>query len=170
MTNEIPKAWLPAYTFNSEGEKKYERLLSDLCSVGKPFTFKCWDWDGSQYQHSVDALVIPNNQPQGSALIELRVTKRYQSVTDVKAMEELKYKRVSPNSTSWKRTMLGWPSASALANHTLAGIKFAAGFKPNMGFIITADSAKVVAALNLAAKGHGLWGMPITGDLWFLNT
>jgi hypothetical protein len=171
MTDEkYPIAWLPAHSFLTEAERRYEDLLRDLCAVGKPFTFKCWDWDGYQYQHSVDAFVVPSNHPQGSAVIELRVTKRYQSTTEVKAMEELKYKRPSPNSTSWTRTMLGKPSPSALANHTLAGIKFAAGFKPNMGFKIAAESAEIAEDLTRAAKGHGLWGMPSTGELRFLNT
>lgn len=171
MTDEkYPIAWLPAHSFQTEGERRYEDLLQDLCGVGKPFTFKCWDWDGYQYQHSVDALVIPSNHPQGSAVIELRVTKRYQSVTDVKAMEELKFKRPSPNSTSWTRTMLGRPSASALANHTLAGIKFAVGFKPNMGFTVSAESASVQVTLNAVLKSNSVWGMPNTGEIRFLNT
>jgi hypothetical protein len=170
MTNEkYPIAWLPAHSFVTDAERKYENLLQDLCAVGKPFTFKCWNWDGFQYRHAVDAFITPSVHPQGSAVIELRVTKRYQSATDVSMMADLNYKRPSPNSTSWTRTMLGRPSASALANHALAGIKFGAGFNTNMGFSVSAQSPEIRAMLDSVMRNHSVWGMPSTGDLWFLN-
>jgi len=36
--------------------------------------------------------------------------------------------------------MLGLPSPSAVANQALAGIKFAADFKPDMGFKVVAEA------------------------------
>lgn len=169
MESRIPKAWLPAYNFTLETERKYQDLLSDLCAVGQPFVFKCWDWDGYEYQHSVDAYIKPSRSPQDSAVIELRVTKKYQSKSDVQALTDRSFKRSLPTSPLWTRVMLGQPAASAIANHALAGIKFAAAFKPNMGFVVSSEVNQVQAALNKVMKSHNVWSMPSTGSLWFLN-
>lgn len=170
MESRIPKAWLPAYTFSLESERKYQDLLADLCAIGEPFVFKCWDWDGYEYQHSVDAYIKPSKGQQGSAVIELRVTKKYQSRADVEALVTRNYKRSLPTSPLWTRVMLGKPAENALANHALAGIKFAAGFKPNMGFEVKAETNENQAALNEVLKSHSVWSMPSTGALLFLNT
>jgi hypothetical protein len=170
MDKRIPKAWLPAYNFTLEAERRYQDLLSDLCAVGQPFELKCWDWDGYQYQHSVNAGIKPSSSPEDSAVIELRVTKKYQSHSDVKALEETSFKRFLPTSPFWTRVMLGQPSPNAIANHALAGIKFAASFKPNMGFKVVAESPQVQSALDEVKTNHKVWGMPSTGDLLFLNT
>lgn len=65
--------------------------------------------------------------------------------------------------------MLGEPAANAVANHALAGIKFAAGFKPNMGFEVKSESSQIQKALDEVMKVHNVWSMPSTGSLWFLN-
>jgi hypothetical protein len=169
MESRIPKAWLPAYAFNLESERRYQDLLTDLCAIGQPFVFKCWDWDGHEYQHSVDAYIKPSKGNQDSAVIELRVTKKYQSKADVAALLDMNYKRSLPTSPLWTRVMLGKPAANAVANHALAGIKFAAGFKPNMGFEVRSESNAIQKALDEVMKLHNVWGMPSTGSLWFLN-
>lgn len=170
MTNDqIPKAWLPAHNFTLEGESKYEKLLTDLCEVGQPFIFKCWDWDGYTYLHSVNTAITPSTSPQGSAHIELRVTKKYQSRSDVEALENRGYKRALPTSSVWTRVMLGKPAPAVLANHALAGIKFGAAFKPNMGFTVQAESIEFQEDFDQILKEHNVWSMPSTGDLWFLN-
>lgn len=169
MESRIPKAWLPAYNFTLETERKYQDLLTDLCAVGQPFVFKCWDWDGQGYQHSVDAFIKPSKSTQDSAVIELRVTKKYQSKSDVQALTDINFKRSLPTSPLWTRVMLGLPAPSAVANHALAGIKFAADFKPNMGFVVSSEVNQVQAALDKVMKNHNVWNMPSTGPLRFLN-
>ncbi len=169
MENRIPKAWLPAYNFELDSERKYQDLLADLCDVGEPFVFKCWDWDGFDYQHAVDAYIKPSVGHQDSAVIELRVTKRYQSKANVEALVDRNFKRSLPTSPLWTRIMPGKPAANSIANHALAGIKFATGFKPNMGFVVSADSAPVQESLNTVLNRNGAWGMPSAGELRFLN-
>jgi hypothetical protein len=169
MDNRIPKAYLPAYQFTLEGEKKFEDLLTDLCKVGQKFVFKIWDWDGYEYLHAVDAAIAPSTSAQGSAAIELRVLKKYQSRSDVEMLEALNYKRSLPTSPIWTRVMLGKVAPSALANHALAGIKYSADFKPNSGFKVSAESNQVQEALNRIVDTHQWWGMDSTGDIKFLN-
>ena len=169
MENHIPKAYLPAYQFKLEGEKKFEDLLTDLCKVGQKFVFKIWDWDGYEYLHAVDAEITPSTSAQGSAAIELRVLKKYQSRSDVAMLEALNYKRSLPTSPIWTRVMLGKVAPSALANHALAGIKYSADLKPNSGFKVSAESNQVQEALNRVVDTHQWWGMDSTGDIKFLN-
>lgn len=169
MDNRIPKAYLPAYQFTLEGEKKFEDLLTDLCKVGQKFVFKMWDWDGYEYLHAVDAEITPSNSAQGSAVIELRVLKKYQSRSDVAMLEAINFKRSLPTSQIWTRVMLGKVAPSALANHALAGIMYSADFKPNSGFKVSAESNQVQEALNRVVDGHQWWGMDSTGDIKFLN-
>ncbi len=170
MESKIPKAYLPAYQFTLEGEKKFETLLEDLVALGRPFVFKVWDWDGREYLHAVDVELTPSISAQGSATLELRVTKKYQSRTDVKALEERGYKRPLPTSPIWTRVMLGQVAPSALANHALAGIKFAADFKPNSGFKVVAASNQLQTVLDRIVDSHNWWGAPAYGDIKFLNT
>ena len=170
MESRIPKAWLPAYTFELESERKYQDLLADLCEVGEPFVFKCWDWDGFEYQHAVDAFIKPSAGQQDSAVIELRVTKKYQSKANVEALLKRNFKRSLPTSPLWTRIMQGKPAANAVANHALAGIKFAADFKPNMGFEVKSETSQVQVQLDDVMRKHHVWSMPSTGNLWFLNT
>jgi len=170
MEQRIPKAYLPAFQFTLEGEKKYERLLTDLCKVGQPFVFKVWDWDGYEYLHAVDAAITPPTNTRSSATIELRVTKKYQSRSDVKTLESKNYKRSLPTSPIWTREMLGQVAPSALANHSLAGIKFAADFKPNSGFKVVAATTQLQTVLDLIVDSHNWWGAPAYGDIKFLNT
>lgn len=171
MTNEItPKAYLPSYKFALEGERKYEVLLTDLCKVGQQFVFKVWDWDGYEYQHAVDAEITPSTNADGSATIELRVTKKYQSRSDVNALEDRNFKRSQPTSPIWTRQMIGNVAPSALANHALAGIKFAADFKPNSGFKVFATNYQTQASLDRIVNNHNWWGAPAYGDIKFLNT
>jgi hypothetical protein len=170
VDKRIPKAWLPSYSFTLESEQKYQDLLTDLYLVGEPFVFKCWDWDGTQYQHSVNALINPSKGPQDSAVIELQVTKKYQSRSDVSALEDRNFRRTLPTSPMWRREMLGQPAPHAVANHALAGIMFAAEFKPNMGFKVAAESSSAQSAMDKVMVSHKVWGMPSTGNLWFLNT
>ncbi len=66
--------------------------------------------------------------------------------------------------------MLGLPSPSAVANQALAGIKFAADFKPDMGFKVVAEAQTMQTALDSVMAKRKTWDMPSTGDLWFLNT
>ena len=155
--------------FTLEGERKYEKLLTDLCEIGQPFIYKSSDWDGYGYQHSVDAYIKPSKSPQDSAVIELRVTKKYQSRSDVEALESRGYKRALPTSQVWTRVMLGKPAPAVLANHALTGIKFGAAFKQNMGFIVQAESLEFQEDFDQILKEHNVWSMPSTGDLWFLN-
>ena len=171
MTTEItPKAYLPSYQFTLEGERKYEKLLTDLCKVGQQFAFKVWDWDGREYLHAVDAELTPSTSAQGSATIELRVTKKYQSLSDVRALEARNFKRSLPTSPIWTRVMLGQVAPSALANHALAGIKFAADFKPNSGFKVVAANKQLQVVLDQIVDSHNWWGAPAYGDIKFLNT
>ena len=170
MDNRIPKAYLPAYQFTLEGEKKFEDLLTDLCKVGQKFVFKIWDWDGYEYLHAVDAEITPSNNAQGSAVIELRVLKKYQSRSDVAMLEAINYKRSLPTSPIWTRVMLGKAAPSALANHALAGIKFAADFKPNSGFKVVAANNQLQTALDQIVDSHNWRGAPAYGDIKFLNT
>ncbi len=167
---ETPKAYLPAYQFTLEGEKKFEQLLTDLATVGEPFVFKVWDWDGYEYQHAVDVEITPYTSRQGSATIELRVTKKYQSRRDVETLENKSYKRPLPTSPIWTRVMLGLVAPSALANHALAGIKFAAEFKPNSGFKVVAANEQSQVVLDRIVDSHNWWGAPAYGDIKFLNT
>jgi hypothetical protein len=170
MESRIPKAWLPAYTFELESERKYQDLLADLCEIGEPFVFKCWDWDGFEYQHSVDAYIKPSTGQHDSAVIELRVTKKYQSRANIEALLSRNFKRSLPTSPLWTRMMPGKPAAKIVANHTLAGIKFAAEFKPNMGFEVKSETNQGQALLDAVLRKHRVWSMPSTGNLWFLNT
>ena len=66
--------------------------------------------------------------------------------------------------------MLGQVTPTALANHALAGIKFAADFKPNSGFKVVAASNQLQAPLNQIVDSHNWWGAPAYGDIKFLNT
>lgn len=84
-------------------------------------------------------------------------------------MEARSFTRSLPTSPIWTRELLGEVAPAVLANHTLAGIKFAAEFKPNMGFQVDAESQKTKETLNKVLALHKVWGMPSTGDLWFLN-
>jgi len=59
---------------------------------------------------------------------------------------------------------------SSGCQQALAGIKFAAAFKPNMGFKVIAEAQNMQTALDNVMAKHNVWGMPSTGDLWFLNT
>lgn len=169
MDNRIPKAYLPAYNFTLEGEKKFEDLLTDLCKVGQKFVFKIWDWDGREYLHAVDAEITPSTSTQGSATIELRVLKKYQSRSDVAMLEAINYKRSLPTSPIWKRKMLGKVASSALANHALAGIKYSVDFKPNSGFEVSAESNQLQEVLNRIVDSHQWFDMDMTGDIKFLN-
>ena len=169
MDKRIPKAYLPAYQFTLEGEKKFEDLLTDLCKVGQKFVFKIWDWDGYEYLHAVDAEITPSNSAQGFATVELRVLKKYQSRSDVAMLEAINFKRSLPTSPIWRRVMLGKVAPSALANHALAGIKYSADFKPNSGFKVSAESNQVQEALNRIVDTHQWWDMDSTGDIKFLN-
>ena len=65
--------------------------------------------------------------------------------------------------------MLGKPAPAVLANYALAGIKFGAAFKPNMGFMVQAESDELQESFDVVLKEHNIWGMPSSGDLWFLN-
>lgn len=169
-TEKTPKAYLPSHQFTLEGEKKYEKLLTDLCKVGQQFVFKVWDWDGYEYQHAVDAEITPSTNAQSSATIELRVTKKYQSRSDVRALESRSFERPLPTSPIWTRVMLGAVAPAALANHALAGIKFAADFKPNSGFKVVAANNQLQAVLDQIVDSHNWWGAPAYGDIKFLNT
>ena len=169
MDNRIPKAYLPAYQFTLKGEREFEDLLTDLCKVGQKFVFKIWDWDGYEYLHAVDAEITPSNSAQGSAVIELRVLKKYQSRSDVAMLEAINYKRSLPTSPIWTRVMLGKVAPSALANHALAGIKYSADFKPNSGFQVSGESNQLQEALNRVVDSHDWWSRDDTGNIKFLN-
>jgi hypothetical protein len=156
--------------FNNKEEERYELLFADLNSLGLPYTVRCEAWDGFAYRHSVTAKIKPSKSPTDSAVIELWVDKHFQALSDVAILRELNYKQTHPTSSKWTKVMLGKPSSSALANHTLAGIKFAADFKSNMGFRVQAESNQVQKAMDAIQNKHNTWGMPSTGDLRFLNT
>jgi len=66
--------------------------------------------------------------------------------------------------------MLGQVAPAALANHALAGIKFAADFKPNSGFKVVAASDQLQAVLDQIVDSPNWWGAPAYGDIKFLNT
>ena len=66
--------------------------------------------------------------------------------------------------------MLGKAAPSALANHALAGIKFAADFKPNSGFKVVAANNQLQTALDQIVDSHNWRGAPAYGDIKFLNT
>ncbi len=170
MEKQNPEAWLPALHPLSEGLQKYEDLLADLCTVGYEFIFRCWDWDGRFYQHSVDAEIVPIKGNRGYTRIELRVMKKYQSRSDVKNLNAISFFRKQSTSPIWTKHMLGQPSSKALANHALAGIKFATELKPNMGFKVIASTNQVQKLLDSRVDAHRWWSMPITGEIKFLNT
>jgi len=167
---DIPKAWLPAIAFANKEEERYELLFADLNSLGFPYSVRCEAWDGSAYRHSVTAKVKPSKGPSDSAVIELWVDKHFQALSEVGTLRELNYKQTHPTSSKWTKVMLGKPSNFALANHTLAGIKYAAEFKSNMGFRVIAESNQVQRALDAIQERHKTWSMPSTGELKFLNT
>lgn len=170
MDEQVPKAWLPAFEIANDEEKRYESLLIDLCALGHRFVFKCWDWDGYRYQHSVDAEIWPSRGHHDEASIQLRVMKRYQARIDVENLEAKSFRRSIPTSPIWSKKMRGKPSPKALANHTLYGIKMAAGFKSNMGFDVSAESNQVQKALDAICGKHRVWGVPVYPNIWFLNT
>jgi hypothetical protein len=170
MEIQNPKAWLPALHPLSESLQKYEDLLADLCNLGYQFVFRCWDWDGRFYQHSVDTEIVPSKGNRGHTRIELRVTKKYQSRSDVAKLNAISFHRAQATSPIWTKHMIGQPSSKAVANHALAGIKYATEFKPNMGFEVVANTNQVQKILDNKVDAHRWWSMPITGDIKFLNT
>jgi len=43
-------------------------------------------------------------------------------------------------------------------------------FKTNMGFVVRSESNQAQGLLDKVLAKHNVWGMPTTGDLWFLIT
>jgi hypothetical protein len=169
MDSQIPKAWLPAHRFTLESELKFENLLEDLCQLGKPFTLRLWEMGDAQYQHAIDAEIRPSASYEGAAEIILLISKRYQSRAQVSELESRNFSRSAPTSPVWKRIMRGKPSSRVLANHALAGIKFAIDFKPNSGFVVKSEVNQVQKALDEILVKHQTWTTPSSGELRFLN-
>ena len=173
MTDEKPPiAWLPAEQFALEAEQRYLDLFSDLLRIKADFksTFYRWNEKLNNYELSVSAKLTWHSGHTPAAVIELQPSKRYQSMANVKALEERGYKRGHPTSVKWTRTMLGKPSPEMVANHLFAGVKHLVDFKTNMGFDVSAESNQAQRMLDEITGKHRVWGVPVYPDIWFLNT
>lgn len=169
-TEEMPVAWLPAEVFKSEAEQRYLDLFADLLRIKADFSSTFYRWNESdEYELSTVAKLTWHSGPAPAAVIEIQPTKRYQSMADVKALEERGYKRGHPTSSRWTRTMLGHPSPETVANHLFAGIKHLVDFKTNMGFSISSETNQAQKMLDEISSKHKVWSVPVYPGILFLN-
>ena len=169
MTQDMtPKAWLPLVKFTEKFSLKYEALLKDLNEVGEHYKIRCWERRDNKYRLALTARVYPSNSKSGQAVIEIAISKTHQSSVDVKSLADGNFKRPGETALVWVRTMAGRPSAFALANHTLAGIDFALGLKPDMGFEFQAVTSKAQNALDTILKSRIEWKKNGTTEIHFL--
>lgn len=171
MENKTPKAWLPAYNFVREAEMRYISLFSDLVATQESFKIRFFRWSESDtYEGSVDAKILQHFGHSPEVEIELQSHKRFQSKANAAALERVGYKKRGIQPGAWTRTMNGKPSAQMVANHLMTGVMYLVDFKPNMGFIVTAESNQAQRVLDELMSRHHVWSMNPYGNILFLNT
>jgi hypothetical protein len=163
-----PKAWLPAVKFIDVFALKYEAILKDINEVGQDYKIRCWERRDNKYRLALTARVYPSSSKADQAVIEIAISKSHQSSMDVKALSDGNFKRPVETALVWVRTMAGRPSAFALANHTLAGIDFALGLKPDMGFEFQAITSESQNTLDGILKSRSDWKKNGTTEIHFL--
>ena len=163
-----PKAWLPAFKFIDVFALKYEAILKDINELGQDYKIRCWERRDNKYHLALTARVYPSSSKADQAVIEIAISKSHQSSMDVKALSDGNFKRPVESALVWVRTMAGRPSPFALANHTLAGIEFAIGLKPDMGFEFQASKIDSQNVLEEILKGRVEWKKNGATDIHFL--
>jgi hypothetical protein len=166
--NLTPKAWLPVVKFTEMFALKYEALLQDINEIGEDYKIRCWERRDNKYRLALTARVFPSSSKAGQAVIEIAISKTHQSSVDVKALSDGNFTRPFETGLVWVRTMAGRPSAFALANHTLAGMDFSLGLKPDMGFEFQALTSESQNALDGLLKSRDGWKKNGTTDIHFL--
>jgi hypothetical protein len=171
MTNkDIPKAWLPAESFTDESRQRYIACFADLVATQVAFTVQFYRWTGEDYVTAASARITQAFGASSATEIELQASKRYQGVAKVPELKARSYKRVHPTSANWTKAMRGKPTPAMISNHLFAGVMYLVDFKTNMGFVVTSESNHAQGLLDKVLAKHNVWGMPTTGDPWFLNT
>ena len=171
MNQELPKAWIPAYSFALEQETRYLSLFAELIGNATPFKTKFWRWgERGMYEQSIDARVSFGVPSAPATYVELVVHRRYHSMVQVARLKDIGYKRLQPTSTRWVREFIGNPSPEIVANFLFAGVKFLVDFEPNLGFNLTVEDSGFKEVFEKILSRHGAWSMPSTGDLTFLNS
>ena len=171
MNQELPKAWIPAYTFTSEQEAKYLNLFGELISNGTSFKAKFWRWgERDMYEQSIDARVSFGVPGAPASYVELIVHRRYHSMAQKAELEQIGFKRLQPTSTKWAREFIGNPSPLIVANYLFAGVKYLVDFKPNLGFQLTVEDSRLKEVFESILSRHGAWNMPSAGDITLLNS
>lgn len=171
MDNNSPKAWLPAFNFIRESELRYVSLLADLIATQESFKVRFFRWsENDTYDWSVDANIKQFFGHPKTVEIQLQSHKRFQSKANAAALESVGYKKRGIQPGAWTRTMNGKPSAQMVANHLMTGVMYLVDFKPNMGFIVTAESNQAQRVLDELMSRHHVWSMNPYGNILFLNT
>ncbi len=171
MNQELPKAWIPAFVFSLEEEKRYLSLFAELIYQGTAFKTKFWRWgERDMYEQSIDARVSFGVPGSPASHIELVVHRRFHSFVQPAKLEQIGYKRLQPTSTKWSREFIGNPAPEVVANFLFAGIKFLVDFQPNLGFKLAVEDSKQKEVFESILAKHSAWTMPSTGDLTFLNS
>jgi hypothetical protein len=169
MTQEkTPKAWLPAIKFVEQFALHHEALLKEVNHLGLDYKIRIWERNVDKYQLALTVKVSPSNSHTNQAVIELAVSKTHQSIPDMEALTEANFKRGVNTSSIWVRTMAGNPSPLALANHTLAGVEFAVGLKPDMAFEFQAFSAESQSTIEEILEASSQWKKNGTTKIWRL--
>jgi hypothetical protein len=170
VNEELPKAWIPAETFVLEEQQRYVNLFAELIEKGSAFNSKFWRLgERGMYEQSVDARVSFSHSGNSATYLELTVHRRYHSKVQVTRLRELGFKRLQPTSTRWSREFIGNPQSDVVANFLFAGIKYLVDFQPNLGFKLAVEDASSKAGFEDILTRYGVWTMPSSADLMFLN-
>lgn len=143
MTNEkLPKAWLPADSFEKETESKYLEVFADLIDTGSPLRFKIYNMGKSSYELSAEGSVVTSKGAAPEVEISIQATKRFQQKADPKQLMARNFKRYHPTSTKWVKVMPGHPAPHMVSNHLFSGISHLVGFDNSTGFTIVAENSE----------------------------
>jgi hypothetical protein len=171
MENRIPLAWLPAYEFDNEKQNRYVSLFSDLIATQESFKVRFFRWsENDTYDWSVDANIKQFFGHPKTVEIQLQSHKRFQSKANAAALESVGYKKRGVHPGAWTRTMAGKPSAEMVANHLMTGVMYLVDFKPNMGFIVNAETNQAQRVFDELMSRHHVWSIEPYGEILFLNT
>jgi hypothetical protein len=149
---EIPKAWLPADTFDTDSSLAIERVLTEVVDTGTSFICKFYKLVENKYELAAEATIIRSTGHNKGVEISLHATKRFQKFANENELEARAFKRSHPTSAKWVKTMLGTPVSHMVANHALSGVMHLIGLESSTAFSFSSPINQIHKSLGLISS------------------